>query len=280
MFRWEDDPETQAIMGTGTPKSDVTATQVNYPSLPKPLHYDPSQSARAQSPLPPPQSGGKPSSKRSADQLEEDGEETDRDEVEGVASDSSKYSDALWETSDEDMVTAKALAAGSSRKERRTTTKDTPSKGKVSFASASTSFASTSASFVTAPATPGTGHRSRLAFDQDEDDIFTSRRLQKTPASSLFSKLVAAGVSPDSRTMFAPETPHRHSSRFTHLPSPNTPETSRRVLGPIGLQTPSTLTQEVFSFQNELGRISIDLESRLTELMGIQALQAEGFKRG
>jgi len=267
-------------MGADSPKSDVAAARAGYPSLPKPLPYDPSQPAGARPPLPPLLPGEKSSSKRPADELEEGGEETDRDEVDGVTSDSSKYSDALWETSDEDIFTAKAPAAGSSRKERRISIKDTPSKGRVSFASASTSFVSASTSFATAPTTPGTGHRSRLAFDQGEDDIFTTRPLQQTPANGLISRLIAAGVSPDSRTTFAPETPHRHSSQFTQLPSPNTPGTLRRALGPIGLQTPSALTQEVFSFQNELGRISTDLESRLMELMGRQALQAEGFKRG
>lgn len=277
MFRWEDDPETTAMMGADTPRSDVTTAQANYPSLPKPLPYDPSQPARARPPLPP---GEKSSSKRPADEFEEDAEETDLDEVEVETSDSSKYSDSLWGTSDEDTPTDEAPAAGSSRKERRTTTKDTPSKGRVSFASASTSFISASTSFVTAPMTPGTGHRSRLAFDEGEDDIFTSRPLQQPPANSLISRLVAAGVNPDSRTTFAPETPHRNSSQFSHLPSPITPGTCRRAIGPIGLQTPSALAQEVFSFQNELGRISMDLESRLMELMGRQALQSEGIKRG
>ncbi|KAF8449785.1 hypothetical protein BGX38DRAFT_1142443 [Terfezia claveryi] len=280
MFRWEDDPETKAMMGADTPGSDVTTTQANYPSLPKPLPYDPFQLARARPPLPLSLPGERSSSKRPADEFEEDAEETDLDEVEVVTSDSSRYSDSLWGTSDEDTPTDKAPAAGSSRKERRTTTKDTPSKGRVSFASASTSFKSASTSFATAPMTPGTGHRSHLAFDEGEDDIFTSRPLQQPPANSLISRLVAAGVNRDSRTTFAPETPHRHSSQFSHLPSPNTPGTIRRALGPIGLQTPSTLAREVFSFQNELGRISMDLESRLMELMGRQALQSEGIKRG
>lgn len=280
MLRWEDEPETQAMMGGVTPKSNATAAQANYPSLPKPLPYDPSQPVMDPPPPPLPQPGEKSSSKRPADEIEEDGEQTDPDEVDGVTSDSSKYSDSLWETSDEDTVTAKA---GSSRKERRTTTKDTPSKGRVSFASASTSFISGSTPFATAPTTPGTGHRSRLAFDLDEDDIFTTRPLQQPPANSLISRLVAAGVNPDCRAAFTPETPHRHSSQFPfQLPSPNTPGAFRRALaiGPIGLQTPSVLTQDVFSFQNELGRISTDLETRLMELMGRQALQAEGFKRG
>ncbi|KAF8426340.1 hypothetical protein EV426DRAFT_593638 [Tirmania nivea] len=258
MFRWEDDPETQAMMGAVTPTPKITATQTNYPSLPNPLSYDPFHPASARPSLPP---GEQSSLKRLADEIEEEGEETDPDEVE--------------------VTKAKAPAARSSRKERRTATKDTPSKGRVSFANASTSFVSACTSFATAPTTPNTGHRSRLAFDQGEDDIFTTRPLQKSPANNLISRLIAASVNPDSRTTFAPETPQRHSRHFPpHLPSPYTPGTSRRTPGSIGLQTPSALTQDVFSFRNELGRISMDLENRLMELMSRQALQAEGFKRG
>ena len=238
-------------MDAASPNSNITATQLNYPTLPRP-HSDEAGSQLTLSSWRP----AERSSKRRAGEIE--GDETDLDETGSETSES------------------EAPAAGPSRKERRTTTKDTPSKGKVSFASMSTSFASATTSFVTAPTTPSTGHRSRRAFDEGENGLFTSGPLQMPSAgsSSLLQVLRAANGNPSSQNTFNPETPRRRSGHFPpHLPSPSTP-------GLIGSEAHSTVIQD--ALQAEFGIISKDMETS-TKLMGLiakQAKQAEGIKRG